>query len=89
MQQLNFGRIEKLAILNGDPILEPMPRVMRDVKFGSDNDPRPERDVGDFLLKMQAVELFQHFDRLGDSTIEVLEVKHGLPFRMLVAEAAA
>lgn len=89
MQTINFGRIDGLAVLDGDPVLDPPPRVIREVKFGGDNGPRPERDVGDFLLKTQVVELFQHFDRLGDGTIEVLEIKHGLPFRMLVAEAAA
>jgi hypothetical protein len=89
MQSINFGRIEGLAVLNGDPVLDPPPRVIREVKFGGENGPRPEIDAGNFLLKTQVVELFQHFDRLGDGTIEVLEIKHGLPFRMLVAEAAA
>jgi DNA-binding beta-propeller fold protein YncE len=53
------------------------------------NGSRPELDTENFLLKAQAVELFQHFDRLGDGTIQVVEIKHGLPFRMLIAEAAA
>ena len=89
MQSMNFGRIEGLAVLDGDPVLDRPPRVIREVKFGADNGPRPELDVGNFLLKTQVLELFQHFDHLGDGTIEVLEIKHGLPFRMLVAEATA
>lgn len=89
MQAINFGRIEGLTILDGNPTFDPPPRVVREIKFGGDNGPRAERDVANFLLKEQVVELFQHFDRLGDGTIEVLEVKHGLPFRMLVAETAA
>jgi hypothetical protein len=89
MQSINFGRIEGLAILDGDPVLDPPPRVIREVKFGGENGPRPEIDAGNFLLKTQVVELFQHLDQLGNGTIEVLEIKHGLPFRMLVAEAAA
>jgi hypothetical protein len=89
MQTINFGRIEGLAILDGDPVLDPPPRVIREVKFGGENGPRPELDAGNFLLKTQVVELFQHFDQLADGTIEVLEVKHGLPFRMTVREVAA
>lgn len=89
MQTINFGRIEGLAVLDGEPVLDPPPRVIREVKFGGDNGPRPELGTANFLLKTQVLELFQHFDRLGDGTIEVLEIKHGLPFRMLVAEAAA
>jgi len=89
MQTINFGRIERLPVQDGDPILDPPPRVIREVKFGGENGPRPESDAGNFLLKAQVIELFQHFDELGNGTIDVLEVKHGLPFRMLVAEAAA
>ncbi|MFL5240596.1 MAG: hypothetical protein ACJ8FY_00685 [Gemmataceae bacterium] len=88
MQSINFGRIEGLAVLDGEPVLDPPPRVIREVKFGGDNGPRPEIDAGNFLLKTQVVELFQHLDRLNDGNIESLEIKHGLPFRMLVAEAA-
>lgn len=89
MQSINFGRIHGLSVLGGEPILDPPPRVVREVKFGGDNGPRPERDAANFYLKTQVVELFQYFDRLGDGTIEALEIKHGLPFRMLVVGAAA
>jgi hypothetical protein len=88
MQGINFGCIEDLVVLAGDPVLDPMPRVIREVKFGSENGPRAELDADNFLLKTQVVELFTHFDRLGDGTVEILEIKHGLPFRMLIAEAA-
>ncbi|MCL6508149.1 MAG: hypothetical protein K6T59_14125 [Bryobacteraceae bacterium] len=86
MQSINFGRIEGLAVLDGEPVLDPPPRIVREVKFGGENGPRPELDAGNFLLKTQVVELFQHFDQLGDGTIDVIEVKHGLPFRMVVTE---
>jgi hypothetical protein len=89
LQQLNFGRVEGLSVLDGDPVFDPPPRVVREVKFGGENGPRPEAAAPDFPLKSQVVELFRHFDEIGDGTIDVLEVKHGLPFRMVVAEAAA
>ena len=89
MQTINFGRIEDLTVRGGNPVFDPPPRVVREVKIGGDNGPRPARDASNFLLKDQVVELFQHFDQLGDGTIEVLEIKHGLPFRMLVAGIAA
>ena len=89
MQNINFGRIEGLAVQDREPILNPPPRIIREVKFGGENGPRHELDAGNFLLKSQVVELFQHFDQLGDAAIEVLEIKHGLPFRMMVAEVTA
>jgi hypothetical protein len=88
MQSINFGRIENLIVRNGNPVLDPPPSLVREVKFGGDNGPRPELDTGNFLLKEQVVELLQHLDRLGTGTVAVLEVKHGLPFRMLLAGVA-
>ncbi len=89
MQSINFGRIENLIVRGGEPSLVPPPRVVREVKFGGDNGPRPELATDDFRLKAQVVDLFRELDRLGSGTVEALEVKHGLPFRLLVAEAIA
>jgi hypothetical protein len=89
LQQVNFGRIEGLTVRGGEPVLDPPPRVVREVKFGGENGPRPEGSLGDFPLKAQAVELFRFFDRLRDGRILLLEVKHGLPFRLQHAEDPA
>ena len=89
MQGINFGRVEDLAVLTGDPVLHPLPRVVRKVKFGGDNGPRSELNADNFLLKTQVVELFQHFDQIGKGSIDVVEIKHGLPFRMIVTEVVA
>ena len=88
-QQLNFGRLESLVIRNGEPVLDPLPRRQFEIKFAGENGPRPELDVADFLLKRQVVELFEFFDQLLDGVIDVLEIKHGLPFRMIVTEVPA
>jgi hypothetical protein len=88
-QQLNFGRLESLVIRDGEPVLDPRPILVREHKFGSENGPRPELGVADFLLKQQVVELFEFFDQLQDGVIDVLEIKHGLPFRLIVREVPA
>lgn len=87
LQRLNFARIEDLAIVQGEPRFEPAPRILREVKFGSENGPRPELVCRDFELKAQLLDLFHLFDQLGTGTLELLEVKHGLPFRVLVVES--
>lgn len=89
MQSINFGRIENLTLHRGDPVLEPPPCLIREVKFGGENGPRPERDASDFLLKTQVIELFAYFAQLGDGVIDRIEVKHGLPFRLQHTEPAA
>lgn len=88
MRQLHYGRVEKLPIRGGEPILDQTPpQITREFKFPFQGTPRPEPD-GDFLLKAQVIDLFRLFDRLGDATVTSLEVRDGLPFRMFVAGAA-
>ncbi len=82
MQQLNFGRIEQLTVRAGQPVLEPPPRIIRERKFGGEDGPRQEQQLDDFALKVQAIELFEEFDRLGNGVIESLTIKHGLPFSL-------
>lgn len=86
MQEVNFGRIEDLAVRNGQPVLDPGPRIVREVKFGGENGPRAQRGAEDFTLKAHVVELFEYLNRMGNGTIEALEIKHGLPFRMIVED---
>lgn len=86
MQQINFGRIDGISVRNGEPVFEPAPRVIREIKFGGENGPRPELGVEDFVLKAQVVELFDRLDDLGNGKVGSLEIKHGLPFRMSIEQ---
>ncbi len=88
MQQLHFGRIENLVVRHGDPVLDPPPRRLRDIKLGGLNGPRPEHDAANFKLKSRVSEFFACLDDIGDGIIQTLEVKDGLPFLVTVAEAA-
>ena len=86
MQGINFGRIDGLIVRGGQPILDPPSEIVRQVKFGGENGPRPETAIEDFLLKSQVVECFDQLRRLGDGVVESLEIKNGLPFRMTVRD---
>lgn len=88
MQELNFGRIERLRVHDGEPVLEPAPNILRDVVFGKTNAPNPARAKDDFALKEQVTQLFDLFDRERSVTVESLVVQNGLPVRMTVADAA-
>ncbi len=89
MQHLDFGIVEGLVIRDGLPVLDPRPRIVRDVKFGAGNGRRDEAGLTDFALKSNVQELMNTFACLGNATVHRLEIKHGLPFRMQVEEAAA
>jgi hypothetical protein len=89
MQRLHFGQILDLHIRAGQPVLNPLPRLVRDRKLGSEPTPRPASAREDFLLKEQVVELFAYFEHIGDGVIDLIEVKHGLPFRLQHTEPPA
>jgi len=89
MQSINYGRIEGLSVRHGEPVLDPPPRVVREIKFGGENGPRPEAAKADFTLKAQVRDLFAQLEALGNGVIPCIEIQRGLPFRMTVEEAFA
>lgn len=82
MQEINFGRIEGLLVQGGEPIFSPPPQVVREIKFGGTNGPCSEAADRDFALKASVREMFDQFCAIEDGRVRVLEIKHGLPFRM-------
>ncbi len=86
MQSINFGTIEDLEVRGGEPMFSPPPRVVREIKFGGENGPRPETALPDFAVKSPVADLLHSLTKIGDGTIERLEVRHGVPFRMKVEE---
>ena len=89
MQSLNYGRIEGLPVGRGEPVLDPPPRIVREIKFGGENGPRLEAGYADFALKAQVRDFFTQLSQMQSATVLTLEVKHGLPFRMTVEDHAA
>lgn len=84
LQRINYGKIEGLEIRDGEPILKPLPEILLDYKLGGENGPRREIGSEDFFLKSEVVDLFQQFDQLQNQVIELVEVKAGLPFRIVL-----
>lgn len=87
MQANPYSSIYELPVANGDPVFDPSPRLVRDIKLAaSDNCARPELQSGDFLLKREHLELFETLKRLGEGRIDEIQVKGGLPFRVFVTQ---
>jgi hypothetical protein len=82
MQAIGFGEILNLTVRAGEPQFIPPPEVIREVRFGSRDEARPHAALGDFAVRVQILELFHQLDILGTGTIESLEIKGGLPFRL-------
>ncbi len=88
MQENPFSRIENLAVINGQPQFDPTTKIIAEHKFGANDGPRSEAVLADFVLKKEHIELFRQFDQIGSGVILALEVKGGLPFRMIREVAA-
>ena len=87
-QTMNFGSIRKLEIRDGQPVFDPPPLVLVDVKLDGGDPPRPETDLTDFELTQEVVRLLERLDDRAKTAIEVLEVRAGIP-RWLVFRASA
>jgi hypothetical protein len=88
MQDNPFCQFKNVPIRDGEPILDPLPVIIREIKFGTDNRVHPSRDKRDFFLKQQHLELFALFEQMGTGTVAVLDVKAGLPFRVFLVATA-
>lgn len=88
MQENPFSRIDNLTIVNGDPVFAPATKIIAEHKFGANDGPRREAELADFVLKKEHVDLFSQFDVIGSGVILTLEVRGGLPFRMIREVAA-
>lgn len=79
---LEFGRIENLHIQNGEPLLDPPPRVLRSFKFGV-SEPSPLSAPGrlDYVVKDQVIQFLHLLDTIRDTIWTEIAVADGLPIR--------
>jgi hypothetical protein len=84
LQWIDCGQILCLGVWNGEPVLEPRPRMFRTVKFGSDRGRRDQLMASDFVLRQEHLEMIEELRRLQNGTVLTLDVLHGLPAKMNV-----
>lgn len=87
-QTVNFGRIEDLEIRRSEPAFNPAPLVLLDLKLDTEEGPRPERDLTDFVLCDEVRRLMARLDEIENGCIQRIEVRAGIP-RRLIVEAQA
>jgi hypothetical protein len=59
-----------------------MPVMLSDIKLDSDERPRPEIAIADFVLSDEVLRLLSLFDGMECGTIRRLEVRAGIPRRI-------
>jgi hypothetical protein len=83
-QAVNWGSIEGLEVRHSEPVMDPFPVVVKDMKLDRDEGPRPELALADFGLSSEIARLMALLDELNCGTIRLIEVREGIPRRMLV-----
>ena len=82
-QSMNYGYIQDLLIKDREPVLDPGPVVLFDIKLDSEERPRLELDSADFLLCAETIRLMALLDQIKNGKISKLEVRAGIPRRIV------
>ena len=83
-QSTNYGHIQDLAVRDCEPVFSGKCLVFADVKLDSEERPREEAADSDFLLCAEIVRLMTLLDKIHNGKISKLEVRAGLPRRILL-----
>jgi hypothetical protein len=77
--RLWFGSVHDLQVRNGQPAFAPTTVAVRTVKLTWEDDPCPPPQGEDYAVRREVLDLVGYARRLGDGTIERLDVVAGLP----------
>jgi len=88
-QETNYGLIERLHVRDCQPVNDPPPLVLSDLKLDRDEELRPEFDLTDFVLRNEFCRLMNRLDELRNGIVERVEVHAGVPRRILLHVSAA
>lgn len=83
-QRINHGSVENLRVENAEPVFDPLPVILRDVKLDRPDEPRAEALLVDFVLAKELVCLLRHLDEMKCGTVRHVEVRAGIPRRILM-----
>jgi len=83
-QSTNYGYIHELLIKDKEPVFDPGPVLLLDIKLDSEERPRDEFASADFLLGAELVRMMALLDQIQNGKISKLEVRAGVPRRILL-----
>jgi hypothetical protein len=83
-QRLNFGVIQGIGVHNADPVFDPHDVVVLvDEKLDITDVPRPEVELTDFELANELCRLMTRLGEIGNGRIERVDVRGGIPRRVV------
>ena len=82
-QLIDYGQITNLQIRDGEPVFDPEPSVVVEIKLDANGGPRPESKLADFTLCVEVSHLIRQIEQLHSGSIQRIEVRAGIPRRIL------
>ena len=83
-QLMGHGQIIDLVVREAQPVFAEHTEVLVDLKLDGDESPRAEQHLEDYVLCAELVRLFGALDEIRDGVIEHVEVRAGIPRRIVV-----
>ena len=83
IEKLGFGRIERLSIRDGQPCYDQPPRIVQEVKLGSEPEWHPDHSSPDCPIMKEFERLFSQLNHLCMGVVDI-EVRHAVPFRLVI-----
>ena len=83
-QSVDYGQITDLFVIDREPVFSPPPTLMLDIKLDTDCGGRPESELADFTLCQEVCRLLDRIDDLGTGRVQRIEVRAGIPRRVLI-----
>jgi hypothetical protein len=80
-QSLNYGQIQGLRVHDGEPVFDPAPLVLVELKLDAEETERPEIELVDFELRNEVCSLMTLLDEMKNGSVEQIEVRAGIPRR--------
>lgn len=88
IRQTQFGCVSNIKLSAGQPIFDGNTSVSIEFKLSGLEPTKEVLSEQDYLNKPQVRTLFERFRTLGNGTIECIDVRDGLPFKMTIKRRA-
>jgi hypothetical protein len=83
-QSLDYGQVLGLDIRDGEPIFNPPPTLVLDIRLDTDQGGRSELELSDFTLCDEVTRLIDRLEAIQTARIQRIEVRAGIPRRALI-----
>jgi hypothetical protein len=83
-QSIDYGQILDLQVRDSEPVFNPAPTLLLDIKLDAEICGRPEVELADFTLCKEVCRLLDMIDDLGEGRLERIEVRAGIPRRVII-----